>query len=177
MRRSPRSEVSEQEIDESSGIQVANHLFKRRTLSGRHFSVGNFQELRNAKKREQDVANMNSVITRSLSRVNQIIKTSSLVDLNGSRQNIRNSKNGNGSKSSKERVNNGGGVAQAMGKAGQTDPESYNPLDSEECPHPSELTKMGPELGWSWTGEAIHRVLTTINRKPEEPHYNPKYQS
>lgn len=40
-----------------------------------------FKELRNAKKKQKDLANLNSVITRSVSRINEIVQTSSLVDL------------------------------------------------------------------------------------------------
>jgi hypothetical protein len=40
-----------------------------------------FKELRDAKKKQKDLANLNSVITRSVSRINEIVQTSSLVDL------------------------------------------------------------------------------------------------
>ena len=62
--------MSDRDYTDDKGKQLSSHLFQRRTLSGRHFSMSNFQDLRNALKKEKDLEKMNSVVARSVSRVN-----------------------------------------------------------------------------------------------------------
>lgn len=81
--KSPHSAIS-QDLELEPSIREPNASAKKRDQFKRglhHQSMCSFKELRDAKKKQKDLANLNSVITRSVSRINEIVQTSSLVDL------------------------------------------------------------------------------------------------